>query len=51
MTMSTILVVNDEPAIAGVLRDILEDEGYHVVTAGNGREGLPVLQRGTRGWC
>ena len=41
--MPTILVVDDEPAIAGMLQDLLEDEGYHVVTAGNGQEGLACL--------
>ncbi len=38
--MATILVVDDEPAITEVLQAILEDEGYQVVTAGNGQAGL-----------
>lgn len=38
--MPTILVVDDEVAITEVLRDLLEDEGYHVITARNGHEAL-----------
>ncbi len=41
--MPMILVVDDEPAIAEMLQDLLEDEGYQVVTAGNGQEGLACL--------
>ena len=40
MTRPTILVVDDEPAIAEMLQDLLEYEGYQVVTAGNGHDGL-----------
>ncbi|BCX89755.1 two-component system, NtrC family, nitrogen regulation response regulator NtrX [Methylomarinovum tepidoasis] len=35
---TTILVVDDEPDICQLLQDILEDEGYQVVTAANGAE-------------
>jgi CheY-like chemotaxis protein len=38
--VKTILVVEDEGTIAGVLCDVLEDEGYQVVVAHNGQEGL-----------
>ena len=38
--MKTILVVDDEVMIADMLRAVLQDEGYQVVTAGNGREGI-----------
>ena len=38
--MPTILVVDDEVAIVEVLQDILEDEGYHVLTASNGHEAI-----------
>ena len=41
--MKTILVVEDEFAIADMLHAVLEDEGYRVVLAGNGREGLARL--------
>ncbi|MBC8075218.1 MAG: response regulator [Chloroflexales bacterium] len=39
-TMKTILVVDDEGAIIEVLRGLLEDEGYRVVSAANGYDGL-----------
>lgn len=38
--MKTILVVDDELANAEVLSLILEDEGYRVFCAANGRDGL-----------
>src|SRR5689334_23169154 len=41
--MKTILIVEDEFAIADMLSALLEDEGYHVVLASNGREGLARL--------
>ena len=42
--MSTILVIDDEPGIRTVLTDILEDEKYTVLTAGDGFEGLSILK-------
>jgi CheY-like chemotaxis protein len=41
--MKTILVVEDEPAIAEVLLQVLEQEGYKVVLAINGQHGLQQL--------
>lgn len=41
--MTLILVVEDEAAIADVVRDVLEDEGYSVRWAGNGRDGLAAV--------
>jgi CheY-like chemotaxis protein len=41
--MATILVVDDEPLIAMALEAALEDAGYRVVTAANGRHGLERL--------
>ncbi len=38
MSKTTILVVDDEPDICELVREILEDEGYRVVTAENGVE-------------
>jgi len=38
--VTTVLVVEDERAIADLLGIILADEGYRVVVARNGREGL-----------
>jgi CheY-like chemotaxis protein len=42
--MSTILIVDDESSIIEVLRDVLLDEGYDVVTANNGLEGWTSLE-------
>ena len=44
--MPRILVVDDEQAISQVLHDLLVDEGYEVLTAGNGREALASMADG-----
>ncbi|HET6451882.1 MAG TPA: sigma-54 dependent transcriptional regulator [Spirochaetia bacterium] len=41
--MSTILIIDDEPGIRTVLRDVLEDEGYTVLAAEDGIQGLTEL--------
>jgi two-component system nitrogen regulation response regulator NtrX len=41
----TILIVDDEPAILNTLADVLNDEGYQVVTANGGTAALDLLQR------
>lgn len=41
----TVLVIDDDPAILRTVADILSDEGYNVVTAANGAEGLELLDR------
>jgi CheY-like chemotaxis protein len=46
--MSTILIVEDEFAIADLLEMVLTDEGYHVLLASNGRQGLERLSEGPR---
>jgi CheY-like chemotaxis protein len=38
--MKTILIVDDEADVADVVRAALQDEGYRVVVASNGAEGL-----------
>ena len=43
--MTTILVVDDEFLIADILGLALEDEGYMVVHASNGKKALEVLAR------
>ncbi|MFF7708986.1 response regulator [Pseudomonas sp. NPDC007930] len=43
--MSTILIVDDEYLIADILGYALEDEGYMVVKASNGKKALEVLDR------
>jgi CheY-like chemotaxis protein len=39
----TVLIVEDEPDIRDSLREVLEDEGYAVAVASNGKEGLAQL--------
>jgi two-component system response regulator VicR len=46
--MPTILVVEDEFAIAELLEMALVDVGYEVVTAANGRQALERIEEGTR---
>lgn len=40
-----ILVIDDDPLIVDLVRDILEFEGYTVASATNGQEGLAVLDQ------
>ena len=42
--MKRILVIDDEELIRTFLKDLLEGEGYEVVTAGNGAEGLALFE-------
>lgn len=42
-TYSTILVVEDDPSIQELLNDVLQTEGYRVVLASSGEEGLEAL--------
>jgi DNA-binding response OmpR family regulator len=44
---SKVLVVDDEPALANVLRNVLLTEGYHVRTAAEGRNALVSFHE----WC
>ena len=46
--MATVLVVEDEFAIAALLEMVLTDEGHHVLTAANGCQGLERLAEGPR---
>jgi len=41
--MHTVLVVDDEFGIAELIDAVLTDEGYRVLTAANGRQGLEML--------
>ena len=45
-TESRVLVVDDEHALRRLLRLYLENEGYTVVEADNGLDGLSLLRRG-----
>jgi urea transport system substrate-binding protein len=40
-----VLVVDDDPEIRETVADCLEDEGYRVLTAANGAQGLDVAER------
>jgi CheY-like chemotaxis protein len=42
-----VLVVDDDPDIRETVREILEDQGYRVLDAENGREALGRLQAGS----
>ena len=39
----SVLVIEDDADLCDCVREELEQAGYHVVTAGNGREGLAQL--------
>jgi CheY-like chemotaxis protein len=41
--VKTILVVEDEQSIAEILKAVLQDEGYRVIIASNGKAGLECL--------
>ncbi len=41
----SILVIDDDPAIVDLVRDILEFEGYQVAVATNGCEGITILDQ------
>jgi hypothetical protein len=47
ITAQTILVVDDDPDIAQLVRLLLENNGYRVLVAGRGHQALEILQRGT----
>ena len=42
--MKRILVIDDEELMLTYLRDLLEAEGYEVITAANGAEGLALYE-------
>jgi two-component system response regulator HydG len=44
---ATILVVDDEPELCRALSKLLGRNGYRVLSAGNGEEGLAMLRTGT----
>ena len=46
--MATVLIVEDEFAIVDLLEMALADEGYRVLTAANGHQGLERLVAGPR---
>jgi len=44
--VASILLVDDNEEIRSAVSELLEDEGYRVATAVNGKEALDVLKRG-----
>ena len=44
----TVLVVDDEPAIRGLVREILRLDGYSVIEAEDGATALRLVDRGAR---
>jgi len=44
--MTKVLVVDDEPTIATLLADIIEDHGYEVTIAFDGRQGYELAKSG-----
>jgi two-component system, chemotaxis family, chemotaxis protein CheY len=44
VSLSTILIVDDDPSTRFVLRLILEREGYKVIEAGNGAAALDLIR-------
>jgi CheY-like chemotaxis protein len=45
--MPTVLVVDDEKPLRQYMARVLEDAGYRVLLAGNGLEGLALVERGS----
>jgi len=43
--MATILVIDDEQSIRGLLKEALEKAGHRVIEAWDGREGLALYQK------
>lgn len=43
--MAKLLIIDDEKAIRGALRDILEYEGYNIEEASDGEQGLEMFQQ------
>ncbi|MGH2562012.1 MAG: sigma-54-dependent transcriptional regulator [Thermomicrobiales bacterium] len=46
--MQRILIADDDASIRGVLRDLLQDEGYDIAEAENGPQVLSALQNGAK---
>ncbi len=40
-----ILVIDDEPLVAGIVAEALQFEGHHVIVVGSGEEGLRTIEQ------
>ncbi|MBS3053379.1 MAG: response regulator [Candidatus Aenigmarchaeota archaeon] len=40
-----VVIVDDEPEVAGLLKELAESEGFEAYTAANGEEGLAAVER------
>ena len=47
--MKQILIIDDEPQIRMMLKKRLETEGYSVIVASNGKEGIKIFNKGLVG--
>ncbi len=45
MNVKTVLVVDDEPVLRTIVREILHEEGYAVIEAADGRGMLEIMAR------
>jgi two-component system OmpR family response regulator len=50
-TVTTILIIDDEPGVRDLLQDALGNAGYHVECATNGADGLDQLRRRSADLC
>ena len=48
--MSRILVVDDDTAVRGAIKTVLERDGHEVVLAGNGRAGVSAVENRRSTW-
>ena len=44
MSSKTVLVVDDEPVLRAIVREILDEEGYSVIEAADGRVMLEIME-------
>jgi two-component system cell cycle response regulator DivK len=44
MTMTKILIIDDDPNVVGFLTNVLTDHDYEVVSADNGADGLQIAR-------
>lgn len=45
--MAKILIIDDEKALRQAMAQILQDEGYEIIEAGDGSQGLKLIKEAT----